>query len=163
MVATAEEIGSAMEIQSISWQRGTSGFSSSGTYNDLRIYLGYSSEDMLSTSFSNNYTPLSRTMVYQNDAGTISAEENEWFELVLDTPFWYNGVDNLILEISWESGTGNPSVYHFDTPMTPVSLKSADPSGDQGFLSSTRSMFMLSGSQDLSPSTFGSVKVILGK
>ncbi|MCP4646684.1 MAG: hypothetical protein GY852_02970 [bacterium] len=162
MVATTEEIGNAILIESISWQRGTTGISSTGSYNDFNIYLGYTSLEMLSTEFADNFIPQSRTLVHHNDPQPISAEPDEWFTIELDSPFWYNGQDNLILEITWSTGTGNPSTYEFNTPMTPVCLKSADPQGESGFLSSMRCQFMLNGTQELENGTFASVKVLLG-
>lgn len=161
MVATADEIGDAMEVESVSWHRGTTGFVSTATYYNLRIYMGYSPLNVLGTTFAENYVPLSRTLVYSGDA-TISAEEDEWFTIPLDSPFWYNGSDFFIMEVIWDSGTGNPSCYEFNTPMTPSSLKSPDPNGETGFLSSMRCQFMLDGSQALENGTFASIKVLLG-
>lgn len=152
-----------MEVQSISWQRGTTGPASSADFTNFRIYLGYCAEDMLSTTFEDNYIPLSRTLVRHADSQNVTAEEGDWFTIPLDSPFWYNGVDNLVMEVIWDSGTGNPSVYEFNTPMTPVSLKSASSSGETGFLSSNRCQFMLEGVQELSPNTFAGVKIVLGE
>ena len=162
MVATAEEIGDAILIESISWKRGTTGTTSDGSYNDFNIYLGYTDLDMLTTEFNENYTPLSRTLVHHRDPQTLSAEPEEWFTIELDSPFWYNGVDNMIMEITWNTSSGNPSSYEFNTPMTPVSVKSADPVGNSGFLSSMRCQFMLDGTQSLENGTWASVKVLVG-
>lgn len=151
-----------MEIQSISWQRGTTGYASTADFGNFRIYLGYCPDDMLTTSFTDNYIPLSRTLVHQEDIQTISAEEDQWFTITLDSPFWYNGVDNLLMEVVWDSGTSNPSVYEFDTPMTPVCLKSASSSGETGFLSSSRCQFMIEGTLEMETGTFAGIKVILG-
>lgn len=162
MVATVEEIGTAIEIVSISWQRGTTGVGPDGLYTDFEIYLGYCPSDMLTTEFADNYLPGSRTLVHQDLTQTISAAEDEWFTITLDSPFWYSAEHNLIMELVWTSGTGNPSVYEFNTPFTPVSLKSADPYGGSGFLSSMRNQFMLEGTESLEAGTFGSIKVLLG-
>lgn len=151
-----------MEIQSISWQRGTTGIGPEGSFTDFQIYMGYCSSDMLTTEFNDNYIPLSRTLVHHDVLQTISAMEDEWFTITLDSPFWYNAEENLIVEVTWTSGTGNPSTYEFSTPMMPVSLKTADPTGSTGFLSSMRCQFMLDGTQSLETGTFGSIKVLLG-
>ncbi len=161
MVATADEIGDAIEIGSVSWRRGTTGPVSSATYTNFRIYMGYAPSHMLGTSFAENFVPLSRTLVYSGNP-TVTAEEDDWFSIPLDSPFWYNGSDIFIMEIIWDSGTGNPSCYEFNTPMTPSSLKSPDPNGDMGFLSSMRCQFMLDGTQELESGTFASIKVLLG-
>ncbi len=162
MVARADEIGSAMEIESLSWQRGTTGNTSSSDYGNFRIYLGYCSEEVLGTTFMDNYVANSRTLVHQSDTESISVEEGEWFTIELDSHFWFNGVDNLIMEVVWDSGTGDPSIYGFNTPMAPVSLKSPSSTGETGFLSSFRCQFMLNGTMMLEAGTFGSIKVILG-
>lgn len=163
MVARAREIGSAIEIESISWQRGVSGNTSSSDYENFRIYMGYCPKEYLGTDFINNYTPGSRTLVLQANTLSIAAEPDEWFTVDLDSSFWYNGEDNLILEVVWDSGTGDPSIRQFNTPQTPASLKSADSSGEKGFLSSLRCQFMLNGTMKLDSGTFASIKVILGQ
>ena len=163
MVATTEEIGTSIEIESISWQRGTTGNTSTSDYSNFRIYLGYCPLDFLGTTFMDNYITNTRTLVHQSDTESISVEEGEWFTIELDSPFWYNGVDNLIMEVVWDSGTGDPSIYGFNTPMTPTSLKSASSTGEIGFLSSIRCQFMLLGTEQLENGTFAGIKVLLGQ
>lgn len=94
---------------------------------------------------------------------TVAEGTDEWFVIDLDTPFAYNGQDNLILEVVWESGSGSVHNFFFDTPGTPMRLKSAEPEAATGFLSSSRCQFMLLSTQQLETSTFGSIKVILGE
>lgn len=161
MVATAEEIGTAVEITSIGWHRGTGG-TPTASFGNLNIYLGYCPNETLGTSFLENYVQNSRTLVHHSDDITVAEGTDDWFYIDLDTPFWYNGTGNLIMEITWDNGSGSVQNYHFDTPMTPTRLKSADPLGETGFLSSVRCQFMLEGSQELSPGSFGRVKIIMG-
>jgi len=161
VIATSEEIGDAIEVTSLSWHRGTGGTPTS-SFTDFNIYLGYCPNETLGTNFADNYSPGSRTLVHHSDNITVAEGTEEWFSIDLDTPFWYNGAENLILEVTWASGAGSVNNYLFTTPMTPVNLKSAIPDGETGFLSSIRCQFMLLGMQQLENGTFASVKVILG-
>ena len=161
MVARDEEIGTALEIETIHWHHTATG-DSSATFEDFNIYLAYCPDDVLSTVFEDNYVPNSKTLVFHRDDLTVAVYGSEWFALDLDAPFWYDGEGNLILEVTWAGGSGSIHNYLFNTPMTPCCLKAPTPDGPTGFLSSMRCQFMLEGTLMLAPATFGSIKVLLG-
>jgi len=150
-----------MEIVSLSWHRGTGG-TPTASFTDFNIYLGYCPDDILGTEFDANYIEGSRTLVHHSDNITVAEGTDEWFTIDLDSPYWYDGSGNLIMEITWGSGSGSVRNYQFDTPMTPVLLKSPVPDGEVGFLSSIRCQFMLEGIQQLETGTFAGIKVLLG-
>jgi len=161
LIAKADEIGDAIEVSSIGWHRATGG-TATATFNKFRIFVGYCPNDMLGTNFMDNYIEDTRTEVHFSSSITVAEGGEEWFYIDLDTPFWYDGTQNLILEVVWESGSGSVHNYFFDTAGTPMRLKSAEPDSETGFLSSLRCQFMLVGTEQLENGTFASVKVLLG-
>ncbi len=161
MVATADEIGDAIEISSLGWHRGSGG-TDTASFNNFRIYLGYCPEEFLGTNFMDNYVEGTRTLVHKSTSITVAQGTEDWFYIDLDDPFWYNGEGSLILEVVWDNGSGSVHNYFFDTAGTPMRLKSAEPTAETGFLSSMRCQFMLVGTQQLETGTFASVKVLLG-
>ncbi|MBN1434547.1 hypothetical protein JW921_07295 [Candidatus Fermentibacterales bacterium] len=109
-----EEIGSAMYITSLAWKRTPLGDPSS-SFDDMKIYLGLCDSDVLGTDFESNYVPGTKTLVFSEAPFTISAGADEWAVIELDTPFWYNGQDNLIVEVTWPDGAGTFYVYRWAT------------------------------------------------
>ncbi|NOQ22377.1 MAG: hypothetical protein GQ565_06985 [Candidatus Aegiribacteria sp.] len=109
VVVLASEMGNAINIDSFSWKRHVTG-ASQGTFNDMKIYMGLCSSAELGSTFDDNYISGTRTLVMSASPYTSqSAGPNEWFEFVFDTPYWYNGQDNLLIGIEWSTGSG--SVY----------------------------------------------------
>jgi len=107
VVVLAEEIGSAIRIDALSFQRSVGG-EPLGTFNDFKMYMGLSDGDQLSTNYMDNYIDGTRTQVLAADPYVNgAASPNQWFEVQLDTPYWYNGQDNLIIEVEWSSGAGS--------------------------------------------------------
>ena len=162
MIAQADEIGDAIEISSIGWHRGPGG-TATASFNNFNIYLGYCPEDMLGTNFMDNYIEGSRVLVKHSGNITVAQGTDEWFTIDLDTPFFYNGEGNLILEVEWDSGSGSVHNYFFDTAGYPMRLKATESGAKTGDLSSLRCQFMLIGTSALESSTFGAIKVILGQ
>jgi hypothetical protein len=152
-----------MTIESISWLRtNPESGDSTAAFPEFELYMGLCSGDYLGTEFLDNYIPGTRTLVYSSNPLQVSADPGEWYTIELQTPFWYNGQDNLLLELCWINGTGSFHTYAWNSPGVPRSLKSPTPDGPTGFLSSMMSQLMLDGTTGLSPATFAQVKVRLG-
>lgn len=147
-----------MTISALKWKR-TTGFGEDNTnLQDFKIYMGYSSLDVLGTNFNNNFIPGTRTLVYSRDPLIITGVAPEtWFTSTLDTPFFYNGTNNLLVEIEWSTGSNSIYIYHWDAGMgrSIVSQTYGSSSGDQDVIVPH---FILSGTLDLEGSTFGSIK-----
>ena len=157
MVVLASEIGDAIEIESLSFKRHFSGHSQ-GTYNDYSLYMGLCSSDELGTNFDDNYIPGTRILVMSSSSYTTpSAAPNEWFDNILDTSFWYNGVDNLIIEIEWSSGTGSLYTWHWDASGQRCIIGPYGASIESE-ISSVMPNIKLNGVLSLSNSTFGQIK-----
>ena len=107
VVVLASEMGDAMNIDSFSWKRSVAG-DPQGTFNDMKIYMGLCNSDELELAFNSNYIGGTRVEVMSASPYTSqTVGPNEWFEFVFDTPYWYNGQDNLLIEIEWSSGVGS--------------------------------------------------------
>jgi hypothetical protein len=152
-----------MTIESVSWQRTSEGDGdSTASFPAFELYLGLTDREYLGTEFEENYIPGTRTLVYASDPLEVSADPGSWCAIDLQDPFWYNGDDNLILELCWLGGTGSFHTYKWNSPGVPRSLKAPTPGGPTGFLSSEMSELMLDGTVALTPATFGELKVVLG-
>jgi hypothetical protein len=136
-----EEIGSPLTFESLGWLA-SPGSNSSANYTNFEIYMGLCDAELLTSNFQNNYIPGSRTLVYSNADLTINAAVGEWFSINLDTPYEYNGTDNLLIEIIWESGTNSIYVYKWNTGAV-RSLKGASFSAETGVISTDAYMIDL--------------------
>ena len=97
-IYTAEEIGTAGEIQSLSF------FCSSGYYEfdpELTIYLKHTNK----SDFSDHYDWISVTEADRVFNGTIeNIYYGEWYKITLDTPFQYDGTSNLVIVVYNHTG-----------------------------------------------------------
>jgi len=86
----------------------------STTYSNLNIYMSHTSATTLSTTFADNYGS-DRTLVLSKSsysyASSLSGSSNpENFAMIkLDKPFGYNGGENLVIEVQWDSISGTTS------------------------------------------------------
>jgi hypothetical protein len=77
------------------------------TYNNFKMYINHISSSTLSSTFASNYGT-DRTLVFSRTTYTISHPGTwTWINLGMDTKFKYDGSSNLVLEISWTSGSGS--------------------------------------------------------
>jgi hypothetical protein len=158
VIALSEELAGAMTIEEISWQRGGSAGSASGTYNSFKLYMGLSSADVLTDTFAANYIPGTRTLVYETPSQVMSAGADEWMSIALDAPFWYNGTDNLVVELEWQGGANMFYTYMWNTGTSRGLMNKTDISSPTGTLSNNMSELMLDGTMALEPETFASIK-----
>jgi hypothetical protein len=89
------------------------------TYYNLKIYLSHKSTTGLSSTFANNYGT-DRTLVMNRASYTwVKSKVGQDFTMMtFDNTFKYNGKDNIVMEVSYTSGSPN-SVYYFNTYSTP--------------------------------------------
>jgi hypothetical protein len=157
VVVLASELGSAIRIDELSFQRAVGG-EPVATFNDFKMYMGLGAGDQLTTDYMANYISGTRTQVlaaspYSNGA----ANPNDWFDVVLDSPYWYNGQDNLIIEVEWSSGAG--SLYNWQWNGGSDRCVIGAYGASTG--SSTESLvphLILNGTLSLESSTFGAIK-----
>lgn len=152
-----------MTIESISWQRvePASG-DSAAAFPGFELHMGLCPDDYLGTDFLDNYIPGTRTLVYSSDVLEVTGSPGSWYAIDLQTPFWYDGQENLLIELCWTGATGSFHTFAWNSPGVPRSLKAPTPDGATGFLSSMMSEIMLEGTAGLTPSTFARVKILAG-
>lgn len=160
MIALSSEMSGAMTIDQIGWQRGGSSGSSSGYYNNFKLYIGLASESELSNTFNDNYIPGTRTRVYETTTQTMSAGPDEWMIITLDTPFWYNGTDNLIVELEWVGGSNMFYTYMWETGTSRGLMNKTDVNDPTGTLYTRMSQLMFIEPSALEQETFGSIKTL---
>ncbi len=161
MVVLESEIGTAIDLTSIQWHRHPVP-AEDADCEGFKIYMGLSTSDELSSgSFDENYIAGTKTLVFSTDLLSIP-NTVDWVDIELDTPFIYNGSNNLIIEISWDNGTETNefNCHNWFAGNDRCIYKIND-------FGITPSQFMpqmiLSGSpQALENSTFASIKVKLG-
>lgn len=160
VMALSSEMTGPMTISSISWQRGGSSGSETGYYNNFQLYMGLASSDQLSESFEGNYIPGSRTLVYETPTQIMSAAPDQWMTISLDTPFWYNGTDNLIVELIWAGGSNMFFTYKWNTGSFRALENDSDIYSPTGTLSQNMSELMFDGPLALTPCSFGAIKAL---
>lgn len=92
-IYTAAEINATGQITSLSWYYGGPSGNNIPNSQDLKIYLGHTSKTTF-TSNSDWESPENLTEVY---AGGIVVNGPGWVSITFNTPFTYNGTDNLIV------------------------------------------------------------------
>ena len=152
------EIGDAIEIQSISLMRTPQG-GSYVTLDTLAIYMGYSSGAELGTNFDNNYSAGSVQLVFWEKDCTITAPDpNEWFQIDLETPFFYNGTGNLIIEYAWPSG--RDAVYNYNWTGTVARGLAGSWGAATGYTEQDCPHILLTGTLSLQSETFAEIKTL---
>lgn len=152
-----------MNISALSCQRFTPGETVEGTFYDFEIYMGLTDQDMLSSTFENNWLPDTRQLVFHRDTMTISNSPEEWVDFGFDQGFWYNGEDNLIVEVMWSSADTDDScmyTWHWNTgSIRSINGEYSNPTGTMGSL---LIMFRFQGELSCSTDTFAGIKSTLG-
>jgi hypothetical protein len=102
------DIGYAGYIQAIEWNRNT--YTTSGTYNDCRVWLCHTTKTALEATFDNNYTGFTPAQVMNKATFTMPAGPG-WVDFGI-TPniFNYNNSNNLLMEVRW-NGDGGVTDY----------------------------------------------------
>lgn len=158
MVAFSDELGSAIEIHSLSFQI----FSGTKVHLDaLQIYMGLTDATELQTEFDSNYISGTKTLVYDHsDLWLNAGAPGEWLTIDLDNSFWYNGSDNLIMEFDWPGGSESIYVWGW---VGQVNRSVAGMYGNTAGDASWESLLMrLNGTLALESTTFGAIKATLG-
>lgn len=155
------EMASAIEIQSISLTRTPAG-GTSVTLDTLAIYMGYSSVSDLGSNYDDNYSPGTRQLVYWEEDCTITAPEpNQWFQIDLETPFFYDGTGNLIIEYAWPAGSGE--VDNWNWTGTVNRSVTGGWNSETGFTSQDCPHILLTGTLSLQSETFGFIKALFAQ
>jgi hypothetical protein len=157
VVVLASEIGDAINIESLTWKRFPSP-EDQGTFQDLKVYVGLCDTDVLGTTFDDNFMPGTKTLVLSGSPySTPVVPVNGWFDITFDTPYWYNGQDNLLIEVEWSSGDG--SLYSWSWEGSGIRCIFAPYGQSTASVSNPNVPHLrINGTLELSQSTFGGIK-----
>jgi hypothetical protein len=98
------DIGAAGYIQAIEWDRNR--YTTSGTYNDTRVWLCHTTKTRLESTFNNNYTGKTPVQVMNKSTFRMPAGPG-WVNFGIDPDkFKYNNSDNLLMEVRWNGDSG---------------------------------------------------------
>lgn len=125
MVYPASSFASAGYINSISW------YVNSGTaspYTSLKIYLG-TKADAVNNSNSDWLSMDDLTLVYESTSGELGSTSGAWETYTLNTPFYYNGEDNLVI-VTARKGTWKSLYYRYTSTTGAVLERHSDSSPD---------------------------------
>ena len=145
-----------MTLDALSWHRASAG-GTSASFSNFKIYLGHGASDELGTAFEDNYIAGTKVLVFDSASVTLTANPEEWVTLDLDTPFDYNGTDNLIMEIQWEGGSGTFYTYKWQTGLSRC-LTASNPSLPTGVLSTQMCQLRLELPLAFEQTTFAAIK-----
>lgn len=149
-----------MTIGEVSWHRGGSAGSDTGYYNGFKLYIGLSNGSELTDTYLDNYTAGTRTLVYETPTQMMKAQPDEWMTIALNTPFEYNGTDNLIVEFQWAGGSNMFYTYMWNTGENRALMNKTDIGSAKGTLYTTMSQLMFSSASSLEHHTFAAIKTL---
>jgi hypothetical protein len=112
-IYTAAEIGGAGLITAIAYNVASA---SSFSCTSLKIYMAHKSGSTFSSA-SDYVAYADMTLVYSASSKTIGASTG-WETITLDTPFNYNGTDNLVIIICRQSSSYTSSLKYYYTSVT---------------------------------------------
>jgi hypothetical protein len=99
---TASEVGAAGRLTGLRFRLGDA-LASPATCANLTVMLGHTNLAGLSVPYSSNLDTGQGSAVTVLDSGTITipaGDAGTWFDISFQTPFDYNGVDNLVVDIT---------------------------------------------------------------
>jgi len=159
VVVLDEEMGNAMTVESIACKRYSPGNPAVGLFIDFEICMGLTGNDILGPVFDDNYIPGSRTTVFERDSISLSPDPDDWQVFELDTPYWYNGEDNLLIEFLWSEGeTEDECLYSWHWNTGTIRSLAGEYEDVSGTMSSLVVMLRFEGSLGFVQTTHGAIK-----
>lgn len=163
MVVLQEELGQPFVIGSITyvfcWGEEFS------FVNDFQLSMAHVEIDQLSSVFAENYEPGTLQQVFFCDSLFLCNGYGNQLTIELDNPFYYNGTDNLLIDIYYPTGYCYSQVYNWEAGMNRALLDfifGSGSGGPTGELFEYLPFMVIEEYEDLSQNTFGGIKVILG-
>lgn len=126
MIYPASNFASAGYINSIAWNVQTV---ASRSYTSLKIYMGTKS----ASTHANTNDWLSEedlTLVYESNGGTVGSTVG-WETYELETPFYYNGEDNLVV-VTARKGSWGSAYYQYTSATGAVMYRANDNNSSYG-------------------------------
>ncbi len=104
------EIGETGPVTKIEWQIWTQA-GVGGKYQNCDILLCHTGFSALTSTFALNYGGKTPVNVFSGIYTLPETNALDWVTIVEPTNFTYNNTDNLLIEISWQTGTGVPNYF----------------------------------------------------
>ncbi len=107
LLYTKDELSGAKGlITKIYWKRNLAG-ATDVTFSNVTIKMGHTTLSSLGSSFAGNYTEDDASQVWFAASHIVNATtaDAQWYEITLDNGFYYDGVNNLIVDFNVQSGT----------------------------------------------------------
>jgi hypothetical protein len=161
VVVLESEINTPMLISSIALKRSPIG-ESSASFQNLKVYMGTTDLNQLTLNYMGNYDAAGRTLVLSANPYPVMAVSDQWFTVNLDTPYWFNGDDNLIIEFEWSDGEGSIYAWHWTAGTQRAVFGNYGDTTGSDFETSIPHL-QLNGTLALEPSTFASIKTGFGQ
>ena len=99
------------------WEWYASSVLSRGYFDNFSLKLCHTGRTELVADFNANYDGRKPVTVYSRYSEYAGATAYTWWGFDFDTPFVYDGADNLIVEVFWQGRKGGPGVVSYWTPM----------------------------------------------
>ena len=158
VLVPADSLGTAIDIEAIGFMVSEG---EAVSFDRFTIHMGITGQSSLSEGFESNWITGTKTLVYDHDFVTYTSPgPNQWMEIPLDTVFWYNGEDNLLIEFGWPGGTEVIMIWAWVAPENYTCYAGWEE--PQGNLLLESLVLRLSGALELSPDTFAGIKSTLG-
>ncbi|HOP27014.1 MAG TPA: hypothetical protein PLM22_10325 [Candidatus Sabulitectum sp.] len=158
VLVPADSMGTAMDIDAVAF------LVSEGetvSFDRFTIHMGITGQSSLSEGFESNWMPGTKTLVYDHEFVTYTSPGvGQWMEIALDTPFWYNGEDNLLVEFGWPGGTEVIMIWAWVAPDNYTCYAGWEE--PQGNLLLESLVLRFSGALELYADTFAGIKSTLG-
>ncbi len=105
---TAEELQNiAMEVNAISFNAAPPS-DPEGPYENLTVLMGHTGLSSLTETYDDNWSTSGTTVLPPSTVIFTDVVIGDWFTIELDTPFQYDGSQNLLIEIVWSGPTPVP-------------------------------------------------------
>jgi hypothetical protein len=157
VVVLASEIGSGMTVEGISVNCAELS-PYTGIRADAHIWMGLCESDILGTAFEDNYVPGSKTLVFQADTLEIDGVPDTWVDIDLQTPFFYDGIRNLLIEV-WHEPVGlNHGLYCWNWASGEGRMIWASSQGGDVYVDDDVPWLSITGQTALEQQTFGGIK-----
>ena len=115
------ELNAAGTLTKIEWQVYEKAGGSGGTFNNCDILLCHTSLKAVTSTFDDNYGGNKPVNVFSGTFVLPASSPNQWMTIVEPKNFTYNNKDNLLIEVSWQGGSGGATFFKTRTTSTPPS------------------------------------------
>jgi hypothetical protein len=151
------DIAYAGYINKIEWNRGT--YTTTGTFNQVRVWLCHTTKTTLESTFNNNYTGNTPVLVRPSGNYTVPGGPNYVDMPISTNTFNYNNTNNLLMEIRWNGDTGT-TCYCWRSPDTSRRVSANDHNASSGTVwSNSQHIRLTIGTMTgLAPTSLGRIK-----